>query len=79
MLAICIATLSPASWLAVEAPPPSVLLLLLLLSLSPLPLAHIFWYCAADAARVRLCVPAQGLLSQVLSLLSLGLVESRDL
>ena len=39
MLAICIATLTPASWLAVEAPPPSViLLLLLLLLLSPLSL-----------------------------------------
>lgn len=35
MLPICIATLPPVSWLAVEAPPPSVLLLPLLL-LSPL-------------------------------------------
>lgn len=34
MLPICIATLPLASWLAVEAPPPSVLLLPLLL-LSP--------------------------------------------
>ena len=62
MLPICIATLPPASWLAVEAPPPS-------LSppppspppLSPLPLAHIFWNGAADAACVlSVCVPAQG-------------------
>lgn len=60
MLPICIATLPPASWLAVEAPPslcpppPSPP------PLSPLPLAHIFWNGAADAACVWVCIPAKG-------------------
>lgn len=79
MLPICIATLPPVSWLAVEAPPPALLLLpLLLLSLPSSSCAHLLERRCRCCLCASVCVPA-GLFSQVLLLLSLGLIESRYL